>query len=122
MTTSQQQFAVRLNMALAQAGFNDGPTHLCRAFNAFTDSEHVTMASVRKWIIGESIPTQARLVDLAGMLGVEAHWLRFGEGKPTFNRAPLTVEQTELAGLVRALKPAQCAALVRFVRSMGGAV
>lgn len=120
--TPQQQFASRLNAALVAAGFSDSPTRLCRAFNAFTDSDQVSMPSVRKWIMGESIPAQGRLVDLSTMLGVDAHWLRYGEGRPVFHPAPLTAEQSELAAIVRALKPAQCSALVRFVRSMGCAV
>lgn len=36
------------------------------------------MHACRKWLLGESIPTQEKLVVLAQMLGVTAEWLRYG--------------------------------------------
>ena len=36
--------------------------------------------AARKWLQGESIPTQEKLRALAGWLDVPADWLRFGNG------------------------------------------
>ncbi len=33
----------------------------------------------RKWLMGDAIPTQEKLVVLAGMLGVTSDWLSFGD-------------------------------------------
>jgi transcriptional regulator with XRE-family HTH domain len=40
----------------------------------------VTVHAARKWLQGESIPTQEKLRALAGWLDVPADWLRFGNG------------------------------------------
>jgi hypothetical protein len=117
----QADFAVRLCTALAQAKFDKSPTRLSRAFNAFTEGDPVTVHAVRKWIMGEAIPTQGKLVELASMLGADAHWLRYGGPFPQFKPVEMTAEQAELAGLIRALPRAQCEALARLMRTMGGA-
>ncbi len=33
----------------------------------------------RKWLLGEAIPTQEKLIVLAAMLGVQPDWLRYGD-------------------------------------------
>ena len=40
----------------------------------------VTVHAARKWLQGESIPTQEKLRALAAWLDVPADWLRFGNG------------------------------------------
>ena len=37
------------------------------------------MHTCRKWLVGEAIPTQEKLVVLALMLGVTSDWLRYGD-------------------------------------------
>lgn len=73
-------FAVRLNQALQNAGVPSGsPTQLQRHFNM--RGVTVTVHAARKWLVGEAIPTQDKLRQLAGWLEVDPHWLRFGEGE-----------------------------------------
>lgn len=57
-----------------------GATDLAREFNRRYPGTPVTPHATRKWLLGESIPAQARLRVLARWLGVSAEWLRFGEG------------------------------------------
>ena len=72
-------FAQRLICALARAGFdNASPAAVAREYNLRYPANAVTLHAVRKWIIGEAIPTQDRLVLLAKWLGVRPDWLRFG--------------------------------------------
>src|SRR5690606_31793895 len=54
-----------------------------REFNARFNGRQVTVHAVRKWLIGDAIPTQEKLRILANWLGVSAEWLRFGEGSET---------------------------------------
>lgn len=72
-------FSQRLRTALDRAGWKGmGPAMLAREFNRRSASG-ITVHAARKWLMGESIPTQARLRSLAEWLGVSAEWLRFGE-------------------------------------------
>jgi len=47
----------------------------------------VTVHAARKWLLGEAIPTQARLQVLANWLGLSAAWLRFGDAGNNLNSA-----------------------------------
>lgn len=73
------EFANRLKIALKNAGFPEiGYSELAREFNIRSGQEPLTVHAVRKWLIGDSIPTQRRLVALASWLRVNPEWLRFG--------------------------------------------
>lgn len=76
--SERQAFALRLADALTHSGRGLSPTRLATEFNAFFRGPKVHMHSCRKWLHAESIPTQEKLVVLARMLGVSAHWLRYG--------------------------------------------
>lgn len=77
------QFSDRLQLALTNAGMSpSSPTKLAKAFNMLTD-QPVTVHAARKWLVGEAIPTQAKLRILAEMLAVSVEWLRFGESAPS---------------------------------------
>ena len=76
----RQAFALRLADALTKSGRSLSPTRLAAEFNAFFRGPKIHMHSCRKWLHAESIPTQEKLVVLARMLGVSAHWLRYGGG------------------------------------------
>jgi len=52
---------------------------LASEFNRVHAGAPITLHAARKWIIGESIPTQEKLKVLAAWLGVSAVWLRYGE-------------------------------------------
>lgn len=81
--TEQERFAARLNNALAAARYQPaGASRIAREFNLRFPEKAVTVHAVRKWIKGESIPTQDKLVALAQWLGVRADWLRFNGDEP----------------------------------------
>jgi transcriptional regulator with XRE-family HTH domain len=82
--TEQERFSDRLNEALAAANYRPaGASLIAREFNLRFPDMAVTVHAVRKWIKGEAIPTQDKLVALAQWLGVKADWLRYdGEVSP----------------------------------------
>ena len=76
----RSNFAKRLIEALAHTGLDDSPTTLARYFNLHSDGDVISMHGARRWLLGESIPTQAHLHALAKMLGVSSAWLLLGQG------------------------------------------
>jgi len=85
MTTAganaQSEFALRLQEAMKHADIESSPSVLSRLFNQHSKSKKVTTHGARKWLLGESIPTQERLLLLSELLAVSPSWLRFGSGK-----------------------------------------
>ncbi|GHU36353.1 hypothetical protein AGMMS50256_32830 [Betaproteobacteria bacterium] len=75
------EFSERLKQAIQDAGYNVRPIVLEREFNTRYWGHPVTVQAVRRWLKGESIPSQDKLQVLAEWLQVEAHVLRFG-GQP----------------------------------------
>ena len=81
--TEQERFAQRLNQALDEARYQHaGASRIAREFNLRFPDKAVTVHAVRKWIKGEAIPTQDKLLALAQWLGVRADWLRFNGAEP----------------------------------------
>ena len=81
MNSTQERllFSERLQQALRHAEYSpDSPTQLAREFNVRFAGNPVTVHAARKWLQGESIPTQETLRALASWLDVPADWLRFG--------------------------------------------
>jgi len=77
---AREAFRQRLRSALDQAGWKAiGATALAREFNQRSHGPPVTVHAARKWLLGDAIPAQDKLQDLAQWLGVSAQWLRFGE-------------------------------------------
>lgn len=72
-------FSIRLRDAMKKIGLQVSPTQLAAEFNARFTGRRVGMHTCRKWIIGETIPTQEKLMVLAAMFGVSPDWLRFGD-------------------------------------------
>lgn len=73
-------FQARLSETLQACGYtHDSPTLLAREFNFRYAGRPVTIHAARKWLVGESIPTQDKLRILAQWLGVTAEWLRYGD-------------------------------------------
>jgi len=80
VSPERAKFQARLAKALQFAGYpHDSPTQLAREFNLRFTGRPVTIHAARKWLVGESIPTQDKLRILAQWLGVTAEWLRFGD-------------------------------------------
>ena len=72
-------FSQRLISTLASnRALKASPTILAREFNFHFNGKPVTVHAARKWLVGESIPTQDKMRALAGWLGVPVEWLRFG--------------------------------------------
>jgi transcriptional regulator with XRE-family HTH domain len=73
-------FSQRLCKALADMGWEESPTLVTREFNLRWRGKTITVNAVRKWMLGESMPTLDKLQVLADLLGVSPDWLRWGVG------------------------------------------
>lgn len=100
--SEREGFSQRLQLALRNAAYSsDSPTQLAREFNIRFDGRAVTVHAARKWLVGESIPTQEKIRVLAHWLGVTADWLRFGgpvnsAGVPVANASPFPAPDIHL--------------------------
>lgn len=74
------EFAERLQAAMRAAGLEPRPAVLLNLFNTHYWGRSVTFQAVSRWLRGESIPEQDKLVVLAGALNVQPEVLRFGNG------------------------------------------
>lgn len=74
------EFARRLRDAMVAAGLEPRPVVLLNLFNSHYWGRSVTFQAVSRWLKGEAIPAQDKLVVLAGLLKVEPEVLRFGVG------------------------------------------
>ena len=83
----RSDFARRLSAALLAASQPVGASTLARAYNLRTDGPPVTVHGVRKWLKGEAIPTQDKILVLSEWLNVNPAWLRFGEPVDVTNEA-----------------------------------
>ena len=77
--SSKTQFAARLIQAMRDGGYSPKPSVLEREFNQRYWGKPMTLHGVRRWLLGETLPSQDKLVVLAEWLGVPPHLLRFGE-------------------------------------------
>lgn len=74
------EFAQRLRDAMLAAGLEPRPSVLLNLFNTHYWGRSVTFQAVTRWLRGEAIPAQDKLVVLAGLLKMEPEVLRYGEG------------------------------------------
>ena len=96
--TERLAFAERLQRSLRDTGRSNSPNALAQEFNVRFGGARVHASSCRKWLQGEAIPTQEKLVVLAHMLGVSADWLRYGESTRAMDLAvPTPYSKPELA-------------------------
>jgi hypothetical protein len=72
-------FAERLKAAMTAAGYAPRPAVLEREFNERHWGRPMTLHGVRRWLLGETLPTHDKLVTLAKWLGMQPHVLLFGE-------------------------------------------
>jgi len=112
------QFAKRVAAALVARGMLASATELQRAFNAQNPKLAVSVHAARKWLMGEAIPTQARLRELAAVLAVPPTWLRFGEAVAVKASKPLSPQEHMLIQHFRSLPTAQQSHLLALVQSM----
>jgi len=76
----KMEFSERLQAAMRSAGLEPRPAVLLNLFNTNYWGRSVTFQAVSRWLKGESIPEQDKLLVLAGVLNVQPEVLRFGEG------------------------------------------
>lgn len=79
MKKDSELFSQRLTEAMKEEGYQPRPVVLEREFNQRYWGRPVSVQAIRKWLMGEVIPTQDKLQVLAEWLNVDPHWLRFGE-------------------------------------------
>ena len=76
----KREFANRLQAAMCAAGLEPRPAVLLNLFNAHYWGRSVSFQAVSRWLRGESIPEQDKLITQAEILKIEPEVLRFGEG------------------------------------------
>jgi hypothetical protein len=99
---SRSAFVSRLGAALTAAGYDATPTTIAKGFNLRAPENSVTVQAARKWILGESFPSDDKLLALASWLDVDPAWLRFGETTRPSVDAPGDSLQRDLALLTPA--------------------
>lgn len=97
------QFAERVNTALAARDMPVSATVLQRTFNERYPELAISVHAARKWIMGESIPAQARLRALAYVLRASPTLLRFGEEAEASKNNSLSVQEHMLIQQFRKL-------------------
>ena len=107
-------FAERLKAALEAAGYEVRPSVLEREFNLRYWGKPITFQAVRRWLRGDSIPSQDKLQVLARWLAIDPHQLRYGESSaytvsepPTRWEPESSSEERQLLSLYRGLPTAQ---------------
>lgn len=73
------EFAQRLRDAMVSAGLEPRPGVLLNLFNAHYWGRSVSFQAASRWLRGEAIPAQDKLLVLAEILKVEPEVLRFGQ-------------------------------------------
>ena len=105
----RKAFSLRLARELSRFGLNvSSPTQIAREFNQHFAGNPVTAQTVRKWLQGETMPTQAKLVALSEWLGLSAQWLRFGTGPKettTDNHGPVASPECNGNEAVQSIPP-----------------
>ena len=82
MDDAKKLFAQRLSAAMEAAGYAPRPAVLEREFNTRYWGKPMTLHGVRRWLLGDTIPPQDKLLVLAEWLGVQPQDLRFGVDVP----------------------------------------
>lgn len=74
------EFGERLRSAMEAAGLVARPSVLLKLFNARYWGRSVTFQAASRWLRGQAIPEQDKLLVLAEILHMEPEVLRYGEG------------------------------------------
>ncbi len=94
LSDEKQDFSKRLKEAMRRARVDAAsPTRIAREFNLRYHGDPVTTQAARKWLSGQSLPSQDKIRVLAGWLDVPAQWLRFGEAERGDERPVIAVRQ-----------------------------
>ncbi|WP_284399698.1 XRE family transcriptional regulator [Acidovorax sp. SUPP2825] len=80
----KQQFAQRLREAMENAGYDAKSAVLQREFNSRRPgAKPITLHGVRRWLMGETLPSYPKLQALSDWLGVPVHELMHGAKSPS---------------------------------------
>ena len=89
-------FAERLRHALDAAGVRPSPTVVANEFNQRYWGRSITPHTAPNWLLGQSLPTQDKLVVLAEWLQVSPDELRFGKSTSGLNLAEADPQSGQL--------------------------
>ena len=78
MNTTKEKFAQRLKSAMQELGLEAKPAVLERQFNLHYIGKPMTLHGVRRWLHGETLPSQDKLIALAEWLRIPPDELRYG--------------------------------------------
>ena len=78
-TPPRLDFVQRLSSATQAIGCKATPTEIARRFNLRFPHDAVSAQAVRRWLKGQSFPTDEKMVALGEWLSVDPAWLRFGD-------------------------------------------
>lgn len=78
MNKTKENFALRLKAAMQAKGYDAKPAILEKQFNLHYNGEPMTLHGVRRWLRGETLPSQDKLIALAEWLRVPPDELRYG--------------------------------------------
>ncbi len=79
MSNAKQQFANRLRDAMVASGHEPKPAVLEREFNTRHWGKPMTLHGVRRWLLGETMPSHAKILVLAKWLSISPEQLNFGD-------------------------------------------
>jgi transcriptional regulator with XRE-family HTH domain len=110
MSDERAEFSKRLAEAMRDKGHEPRPSVLFRNFNSRYEGDSVAFQTASRWLRGEAMPEQDKLVVLADWLGVDPHRLRFGppkrvRGEGRLKEDPASYESRALAESIRGLSP-----------------
>jgi hypothetical protein len=88
MSDPKKTFAKRLRAAMEAAGYQARPSVLEREFNIRHWGKPMTLHGVRRWLLGETMPRNDKIVVMANWLGVTPESLGFGESNMTQAEEP----------------------------------
>lgn len=78
MNKTKENFALRLQTAMQERGYDPKPSVLEKQFNLHYNGEPMTLHGVRRWLRGETLPSQDKLIALAEWLRIPPDELRYG--------------------------------------------
>ena len=82
MQDAKQRFAQKLRNAMLAACYEAKPSVLEREFNTRHWGKPMTLHGVRRWLLGETMPSPKKLMTLAQWLQVPLQELAWGEDVP----------------------------------------
>lgn len=113
-------FSERLRQCMRGKVISEGGTALSRAFNLRSTGSPVTTHAARKWIKGEAIPTQDKILVLAEWFEVSPEWLRFGgkTGAPSNREKALDSVRSSIIFDTAVLTEAECTVVRALITAL----